>query len=261
MVAAAKGKFVLLLNNDAELHENALSTLYRFAVEEKVYGIVGLPQYDMQTSELIDIGSLFDPFLNPIPNKNKSRGNVGMVIGACMWLPRKLWKELGGFPEWFESLAEDMYLCCCARLKGHPVIGLAASGFNHWIGGSFGGGKVVRQKLETTYRRRAQSERNKSYVMILCYPSIFAVILIPLHFLFLAVEGLLVSAIKKERRVWKEIYQSCFSALWLNRNRLIRLRRKIQASRRVSLGFFYSVQIFFPYKLVTLMKYGMPSLK
>ena len=37
-----------------------------------------------------------------------------MVIGACLWIPQGLWTELGGFPEWFESIAEDMYLCCRA---------------------------------------------------------------------------------------------------------------------------------------------------
>ena len=42
-----------------------------------------------------------------------------MVIGACLWIQKGLWEELGGFPEWFGSIAEDMYLCCRARLAGY----------------------------------------------------------------------------------------------------------------------------------------------
>jgi GT2 family glycosyltransferase len=261
MAAMAKGRFVLLLNNDAALHKDALFTLYDFAVKENVYGILGLPQYSMETGELIDRGSLLDPFCNPIPSLNEFRRNVGMVIGACLWLPRQLWEELGGFPEWFESLAEDMYLCCRARLKGYPVITLSASGFDHWVGGSFGGGKVVQRTLQTTYRRRTRSERNKSYVMLLCYPAPLAQVLIPIHLLLLAAEGLLLSVIKKEWRIWQEIYRPCFSALWRRRHMLMRLRRQIRATRQDSLKAFYSTHTFWPHKLTMLIKYGLPTVK
>ena len=40
-------------------------------------GIYGLPQYDAATGELIDIGSVFDPFLNPIPNRISDRDRRG----------------------------------------------------------------------------------------------------------------------------------------------------------------------------------------
>jgi GT2 family glycosyltransferase len=261
MVAAARGRFILLLNNDAELYENSLSTLYNFAMSENIHGIIGLPQYEMRTGQLIDIGSFLDPFLNPVPNKDDACRNVAMVIGACMWLPRNLWEELGGFPEWFGSIAEDMYLCCLARLKGYPVIVLPKSGFNHWVGRSLGGGKVIQRTLQTTYRRRALSERNKSYVMLLCYPGFLAFILVPLHFLALTLEGLLLSAIKKERRVWGEIYRPCFLALWRHRNRLMQLRRKIQLGRQVNSISFCSVHTFLPHKLTMLIKYKLPTLR
>jgi GT2 family glycosyltransferase len=261
MVAVAKGKFILLLNNDAALYEDALSTLYNFAVGENGYGILGLPQYDMQTGKLIDIGSLFDPFLNPIPNKNNSRRNVGMVIGACMWLPKKLWDELGGFPEWFESLAEDMYLCCNARLKGYPVIALPESGFNHWVGKSLGGGKVVQRTLQTTYRRRALSERNKSYVMLLCYPGLLACFLIPLHLVLFTIEGMILTAVKRDPHIWSGIYRSSLKALWARRRELALLRNEIQEKRTVSSRSYYAVHSIVPHKLTMLLRHGLPTIK
>jgi len=261
MVAAAKGRFVLLLNNDAALHKDALNSLYHCATEENVNGIMSLPQYDMQTGELIDIGSLFDPFLNPIPNQDRARRNVGMVSGACIWLPKELWNELCGFPEWFESIAEDMYLCCLARLKGYPVIALPESGFNHWVGKSLGGGKVIHNTLQTTYRRRALSERNKSYVMLLCYPAPLAYVLIPIHLLLLALEGLLFSALKGDWHIWSDIYKFSFKALWSNRQKIVKLRREIQAGRQSASTSFYSVFSIVPHKLTMLLKYGLPTVK
>ena len=74
MVAQAKGEYILLLNNDAKLFQNALSTLYDFtAKKEDAAGILGLSQYDAATGNLIDCGSLLDPFLNTIPNLNSRR--------------------------------------------------------------------------------------------------------------------------------------------------------------------------------------------
>lgn len=261
MVASAKGRFILLLNNDAELHQNALSTLYNFAAGDAVYGIIGLPQYNKQTGELIDVGSLLDPFFNPVPNLDKMRSNVAMVIGACMWMPRKLWDELGGFPDWFESIAEDMYLCCLTRLKGYPVIALPDSGFDHYVGGSFGGGKVVHSTLQTTYRRRAFSERNKSYVMILCCPGPLAYILIPLHLLLLTIEGTILSVVKRDQRIWSDIYKSCLKALWSKRQKLAWLRGEIQKKRTASARSFYAMHSLMPHKLTMLMRHGLPIVK
>lgn len=158
MAAAARGDFLLLLNNDAALWPDALATLLSAARALERPAIVGLPQYEWETGELLDIGSRLDPFLNPIPNLDRERGEVGMVMGACLWLPSTLWKELGGFPEWFGSIAEDLYLYCRARLAGFPVRTLGASGYRHHVGASFGGGKVAADRLATTFRHRASAD-------------------------------------------------------------------------------------------------------
>ena len=109
--------------------------------------ILTLPQYDAETGALLDIGSRLDPFLNPVPNLDPARNEVGTVHGACLWIDKALWDELGGFPEWFGSVGEDLYLCCCARLAGYPVRALGNSGYRHRVGQSFGGGKAQAGKL------------------------------------------------------------------------------------------------------------------
>lgn len=261
MAACARGRFILLLNNDAELFPDAIRTLHTEALSHKEGAILGLPQYEASTGCLIDLGSLLDPFLNPMPNLDPYRGEVGMVIGACLWLPRRLWDELGGFPDWFESLAEDMYLCCRARLKGYSVRVIPRSGFRHWVGSSLGGGKVIETRLSTTRKRRALSERNKSYVMVACYPTPFFELLFPLHVFLLLFEGVVLSAIKGRPDLLQSIYLPCLRSLWTNRHLLRRVRRDVQSSRRIPGIQFFSVFLMIPHKLRMFFKHGLPSIR
>lgn len=260
MVERASGKFVLLLNNDAALFPDALAMLYRAAQDTGQPAILGIPQYDAGSGELVDIGCLFDPFLNPIPNRDPDRNEVGMVIGACLWIPKKLWDELGGFPEWFGSIAEDMYLCCRARLAGYAVRALPASGYRHWQGKSFGGNRVAENRLSTTFRRRALSERNKSFVMVLIYPAPLFQIMFPLHLVLLLMEGVALALIKREYRLFRDIYLACISALWQERKRLVRLRQEIQAGRTITWQTFVAPFIWRLRKLSLLLCHGVPRI-
>lgn len=261
MAAAATGKYLLLLNNDAELYRDALSTLDKAAQNYGQSSILTLPQYSFHTSELIDIGSLLDPFLNPIPNTNPACGEVGLVIGACLWIPKTLWLELGGFPEWFGSISEDLYLCCRARLAGHPVRAIGISGYRHRVGASFGGGKIQHGRLSTTTRRRALSERNKTFVILLTYPLPLLLVLLPLHFATLFLEGALLALIKRSWRLWQEIYAPLLPALWHERRRLMTLRREIQAQRTASAGSFFGPFRWLPWKLKLLFRHGLPEVR
>lgn len=263
MVENARGTFILLLNNDAMLHEDALETMYS-ASQQYGDAILGLPQYDANTHELIDRGSIFDPFLNPIPNKDIARQDVGMVIGACLWLPKDLWNKLGGFPEWFGSLAEDMYICCLARLWEYPVKALSKSGFDHWVGRSLGGGKVTKnKKLSTTSTRRALSERNKTFVMLICYPTPALFCLFPLHICLLCLEGIILSLLKQDKNLWTNIYWNCIVEI-NNHKTIIKETRQFASNRKMTdkhSFYFFKSFVFTPHKLRLLIKHGLPTIK
>jgi GT2 family glycosyltransferase len=260
MAAVASGDYLLLLNNDAELYSDALATLFTAAQEIGPPAILSLPQYDFDTGELIDIGCLLDPFLNPVANRNRDRNEVGMVIGACLWIPKVLWDELGGFPEWFGSIGEDLYLCCRARLAGYAVLALPVSGYRHWQGKSFGGNRVAGNRLSTTYRRRSMSERNKSFVMILIYSAPLLQLLLPLHLALLLLEGLMLTVFKRDWRTFLDIYFACLQSLWQERARLSRLRREIQADRKISVWEFIAPFSWVPHKLRLLLRHGLPQI-
>lgn len=261
MASMAEGRYLLLLNNDATLLPNALASLFQAAQDMRTPAILGLPQYDAETGELMDVGSLLDPFLNPIPNRDLVRGEVGMVMGACLWIPRRLWGELGGFPEWFESIGEDLYLCCRARLAGYPIIALNVSGFRHRVGHSFGGGKIDRQRLSTNKRRRALSERNKTFVMLVTMPLPLLLVVFPIHIASLLVEGVAVSLARFDRTIWSVTYVPIIPAIWRQRRRLRQLRQESQGTRRISLRGWLRVFRPTPYKLTMLFRYGIPEIR
>jgi GT2 family glycosyltransferase len=260
MVDLAAGKYILLLNNDATLFPDALSVLYDHAEHSRREAILSLPQYSAGTRKRLDYGYLLDPFLNTVPNTNPLRQEVAMVMGACLWIPRSMWNRLGGFPEWLETLAEDMYLCCKARLQGIPVRTLPRSGFYHHIGYSLGGGKITDRGLSTTIRRRALSERNRTFLMAVCYPRGALFTLFPLHLFLLVVEGLLLLFLKKSPALFRQIYVETIRALLTQRHRLGAERRNLQAARTVGPSRFFSAFHWLPHKLTMLLRHGIPEL-
>jgi len=261
MAAEARGKYLLLLNNDAALYLDAVQTLLAEANRLDQPAILSLPQYDAASGELIDRGCLLDPFFNPVRNLDPARHDVAMVIGACMWIPKSLWNELGGFPEWFGSIAEDMYLCCRTRLAGLPVRALSVSGYHHWQGKTFGGNRVKDGRLDTTLRRRTLSEQNKTFVMAMTCPTPQLLVILPLHLVLIMLEGLIVAVLKWDAAVWRTIYAPLVPALWRARNKIFRLRSEIQRGRQISLIDWLAAFEVFPYKIVMLIKHGLPVIR
>lgn len=261
MAAAAKGEYLLLLNNDAALFPDALQALLAEAQQLAKPAILSLPQFDATSGQLVDRGCLLDPFFNPVPNLDPKRSDVAMVIGACLWIPKDLWDELEGFPEWFGSIAEDMYLCCRARLARYAVRALAVSGYRHWQGMSFGGNRVADNRLVTTFRRRALSERNKTFVMVLTYPAPLFQTILPLHLALLVLEGAVLALIKWESTLFHSIYLACLKSILQERTKLWNLRRKVQESSSIGAKEFWCVFQWMPHKLQLLLRHGLPRVQ
>lgn len=259
MVAVAEGKYVLLLNNDAELLPDALRTYYEYAEAHARAAILGIRQYAAATGELIDFGIFFDPFLNSVPNLDARRRNVGMVMGACIWIPKRVWDDIGGFPDWFQTMHEDMWICCMARLRGYPVRVIPQSGYRHWVGQSLGGGKIVEKKIATPLKRRFMSERNRIFVMAICYPAPVIYIVLPLHLVLLLLEGMTLAIAKRKCDLMRSLYWAAIKAAWAKRRKLLHLRRAVQTGRRISACRFLSAVRPLPHKLRMLIKHGLPE--
>jgi GT2 family glycosyltransferase len=261
MVEYARGDHVLLLNNDAALYPDALTTLFGEANELRKAAILSLPQYDWESASLVDRGCLLDPFYNPVPNLDPLRTDVAMVIGACLYLPRTFWLEMGGFPEWIESIGEDMYLCCMARLRGASVTVAARSGYRHQQGSSFGGNRVVAGQLQTNFRRRRLSERNKTSVLFICTPTIAVWPLLAMHLGSLVAEGFSLSILKRDIRIWELIYLPALKHVFHSWHQLMGERRRAQSLRTAALKDYAAGFVPLPQKLRLLFRHGLPKVE
>lgn len=259
MVERARGEYILLLNNDASLFPDALQALLLAARQMPVPGILGLAQHDAASGTLLDRGSHLDLFFNPYPALEAGRRDVQLIMGACLWLPRSLWLELGGFPEWFGSIGEDLFLCSLARLLGLPVQVIGESGYRHHVGHSFGGGKAVAGRLSTTVKRRALSERNKSFVLAIVTPGPLLALILPLHLLLLLLEGCTLSLLCRRLGLLRQIYLPCLPALWHRRREIAELRMYWQPRRAVSQLSWLQGFSFWPHKLHMLCRHGLPE--
>jgi len=256
MVTLAKSKYVLLLNNDARLFPSALETLHTNS-QKFSNSILGLPQYDAFSKQFIDAGSSLDIFLNSIPNQLKGTPqSVGMLTGACLWIPKALWDNIGGFPPIFETLAEDLYLCLKAHTSGYNIIVLQESGYYHMVGTTLGGGKIKNNAIKTSIKRRALTERNKIFVMCTFYPLAILLLLLPMHITLLLVEGIILSVFKNKIAL-KSIYLKAIHESWINRKHIMMDRKSLTTKNFIPAFKYFNIV---PHKLKTLIKYGLPIL-
>ncbi len=260
MVEHARGDYVLLLNNDAVLFPDAIATLLTAASAQASERILTLPQYDWTTGDLVDRGCLLDPFYNPIPNLDPQRADVAYAIGACLWIPRRLWNDLGGLPAWMGSIAEDIYLCCMARSRGLPVQTMLHSGFRHRLGSSFGGARIENNSLNTTLRRRSLSERNKTFVLAIFTPTPLMWILLAMHLTALLIEGACISLVRRNPQIFRDVYANVPLSLLRERKVVCGLRRSVQAGRTASIAEYYAVFSILPRKVALLLRFGIPRI-
>lgn len=261
MAAAARGEYLLLLNNDAALNHDGISVLLQVAAQLRQPAVLSLPQHDWETGQLVDRGCLLDPFHVPVPNLKFDREDVAYVIGACLWIPRTTWNELEGFPDWLGSIAEDMYLCCNARLRCIPVRCATQSGYRHRQGSSFGGNRIDAGGMSTRYTRRHLSERNRLAVIVACTPSPLLWPWLSLHLLVLLIEAAALCMAKRSFRPWSDIYFAAIREGWRNRAHLLSVRTKLQRLRTCRLRAYVSPYAWFPRKLSLLLAHGFPRIR
>lgn len=259
MAAQATGDYLLLLNNDAALAPDSVRSLLQAATTIGKQAILTLPQVDWISGRLVDLGCLLDPFVNPVPNLDPGRTDVAYVIGACLWIPRSLWNQLDGLPEWMGSLAEDLYLCGLARLRGVPVRAVSTSYYRHRQGTSFGGNRADEAGLRLSLPRRCLTETNKTRAMFILTPGPLVWPLLAAHLLLLTAEGLAVSFIHGDSAILKKIYLAAIRTVLSELKTLRGRRAKIQASRTISVREWFRPYRWQLRKLSLLIRYGIPK--
>lgn len=185
-VREAKGKYVLLLNNDTQVTPNFLEPLVDKMEKDKTIGAIQPQLRSMTNKNLIDsIGSFFTftgflyhyGYFQPHKFKKYQKElSVYSVKGACFLIKRKDYLDLGGIDESFVTYVEESDLCHRILLSGKRIVYTPKSIVYH-----FGGGDMsIMTKAEVVIFR---SFRNRfvSYIKNLSLKKLIMVL--PIHFL------------------------------------------------------------------------------
>ena len=141
------GKYVVMLNNDTEVTSGWLDELlWPFNHFTKV-GLTGAkllyPDGTLQEAGGI-VWNNGDPWnygrrANPHDPRYNYARQVDYLSGACIMIPRHLWKELGGFDEYFlPAYFEDTDIAFRIRQKGYKAVFVPFSQVIHFEGISSG---------------------------------------------------------------------------------------------------------------------------
>ena len=144
--AAARGEFVLLLNNDTAVTAGWLAPLVEVFADPEV-GAAG-PMLLFGDGRLQEAGGIlwrdgsgwnFGRRDDPDKPAYSYRKDVDYVSGACLMVRRELWEQLGGFDERYApAYYEDADLCFAVRAAGYRVVYQPASRIFHFEGVSNG---------------------------------------------------------------------------------------------------------------------------
>lgn len=148
----ARGRFLLLLNPDVEIHENAVGELFLCAAQHTAAGAWGGVTY-LRNGQ-VDPGSrqstptlkrlclaavgLERWTIGGLPPTETQPREVEALSGAFMMLSTPRWRELGGFDESFFMYAEELDLCYRLRSGGFPLIMTPHARVIHLVGSGAG---------------------------------------------------------------------------------------------------------------------------
>jgi N-acetylglucosaminyl-diphospho-decaprenol L-rhamnosyltransferase len=141
----ARGKYILLLNPDTEILNNAIDRIWRFAEEAHGHMIYGgrtvFANSELNPTSCWGSMSLWSLFCNSFGLRKLFPGNsffnsegignwrrdtireVGVVTGCFLLITSETWRRLGGFSPHYFMYAEEADLCLRARALGaRPTI-------------------------------------------------------------------------------------------------------------------------------------------
>ncbi len=168
---AARGRYIVLLNNDTEVGVRWLDELLLVFRDHERVGMVGgkllYPNGTLQEAGGI-VWNTGDPWNygrggNPHDPRYNYLRDVDYLSGACIMLPRPLWEELGGFDMTFApAYFEDTDLAFRVRAKGLRTVYTPFCEIVHFEGISSGTSTVSGMKRYQEINRPKFKKRHAS---------------------------------------------------------------------------------------------------
>ena len=231
----AKGSYIVILNNDAEVDNRWLEEMMRVIKSDPLIGICGCKLVDSNRRTTISsVGSSCDFYGFPYPiganienhNHYTSLIDVFLIAGAGFTIRSDLWNKLGGFDSKYFVYMEEMDLCWRAQLLGYRVVVNPLSTLYHPAIGATTG-KLAYAKKRYFMERNTQRTLTKNYATT----TIFKIL--PLYFALLLTESIFFLLIQRNTHL---VLADLKSVLWNIRNfgDTWILHEKIQQSRKVN---------------------------
>lgn len=183
-VKHASGKYVLLLNNDTQVSPDFITTMVKKMESDKTIGAVQVQLRSMRNRDLLDAVASFytsSGFLYHYGYYQQHRKKqyqkellVYSIKGACFFMLRKDYLDLGGLDEDFVCYVEESDLCHRIWLSGKKVIYLPDSYIYHYGGGDM---SIMEKNEITAYR----TYRNRFYSYIKNLSVSELIKMLPLH--------------------------------------------------------------------------------
>lgn len=235
-VKAAKGKYVLIINNDTEVPPDFLTPMVRRMERDKTIGVIQPKIRSLRKRHLLDAACSFytstgfQYHYGYYQLQSKKQYNKEKLVysakGACLFTIRDDYLKLGGLDEDFVTYVEESDYCHRIWLSGKKVLYLPESYMYHWGGGDMS----VMEKSETTIFR---SFRNRYYSYIKNLSLFELIKLLPVHLIFC--EAMIFSALL--RGIIRYGIAAQLGTLWwvFHLPRILKKRRYIQNKiRKVS---------------------------
>jgi hypothetical protein len=105
------------------------------------------------------------------------------------------------------------------------------------------------------------SEHNKTRALVILTPGLAMWSLLLLHLPALACEGIVLSLLRRDMRLLREVYAPAIAAPFTEWQALRALRAETQATRNVPLARWFSVVRWHSRKLAMLLHFGIPSVR
>lgn len=226
---AARGRWMALLNPDAFPAADWLEALDRATKRRPEYRVFTSRQLmDDDPAVLDGLGDVMSGpcipyrggYMNPDPG-DTVEGEVFSPCGGAMMIERQLFLDLGGLDEDFFCYCEDVDLGYRLQLIGEATLIVPDAVVRHVGSASSGGPKSEFAVFHGT--------RNRFWVLVKDTPALLLPIVLPLHLMAVAF-----IATRQEGRKQAAVTWRALKAAIKDLPKILRTRRKVQASRRVS---------------------------
>jgi len=226
---AARGDFLLFLNNDTKLAPNAVAELVTALLRDPKAAIAAPRITDYDGTAPGTCGMSLDIFGYPYaPAAGES---LFYADGAAFLIRHDVFEALGGFDEDYFLFYEDMDLSWRTWLAGYTIIPVSTALVNHYGSGSAPGGRIKEGTFATTPQRRYLGERNRLTNLLKNFGFRTLIWILPCYIAMTAAAALLLAATGR----W-QLALAYPKAYWWNVTHLRRTMYKrsgVQQSRKV----------------------------